>query len=45
MSTYLPDVLRKGDMLLMHLPLGDLDLAQNDGPIVLLSGGSGITPT
>ena len=31
-------------MLLMHMPLGDLVLDDSDRPIVLLSGGSGVTP-
>ena len=45
MSSYLHDHLREGQTLLMHMPLGDLVLADNDRPVVLLSGGSGITPT
>lgn len=44
MSSYLHDTLQEGGMLLMHMPLGDLVLDDSDRPIVLLSGGSGVTP-
>jgi nitric oxide dioxygenase len=44
MSSILHDSLREGDTLLVHMPLGDLLLDQSERPVVLLSGGSGITP-
>lgn len=44
MSSYLHDTLEEGGTLLMHMPLGDLVLDDSDRPVVLLSGGSGITP-
>jgi len=44
MSSYLHDTLQEGGTLLMHMPLGDLVLDNSDRPVVLLSGGSGITP-
>jgi nitric oxide dioxygenase len=44
MSAYLHDTLQKGDTLLVHMPLGDFVPTQGDHPVVLLSGGSGITP-
>lgn len=44
MSSYLHDTLQEGGTLLMHMPLGDLVLDDSDRPVMLLSGGSGITP-
>lgn len=44
MSSYLHDTLQEGGTLLVHMPLGDLVLDDSDRPLVLLSGGSGITP-
>jgi nitric oxide dioxygenase len=44
MSSYLHDTLQEGGTLLMHMPLGDLVLDGSDAPVVLLSGGSGVTP-
>lgn len=44
MSSYLHDMLQVGSTLLVHMPLGDLVLDNSDRPVVLLSGGSGITP-
>ena len=43
-SAYLHDTLHEGGTLLMHMPLGDLVLDDSSRPIMLLSGGSGITP-
>lgn len=42
-SNYLHDVVKVGDVLAIHMPLGDFVLSQGDAPVVLLSGGSGIT--
>ncbi|MGI4793787.1 MAG: NO-inducible flavohemoprotein [Janthinobacterium lividum] len=44
MSSYLHDTLQEGGTLLVHMPLGDLVLDDSTRPVVLLSGGSGITP-
>ena len=44
MSSYLHDTLQEGGTLLVHMPLGDLVLDDSTRPIMLLSGGSGITP-
>ena len=44
MSSFLYDTLEEGGTLLVHMPLGDLVLDNSDRPVVLLSGGSGITP-
>ena len=44
MSSYLHEGLREGDTLLVHMPLGDLVLDRSERPVMLLSGGSGVTP-
>jgi len=45
-SNYLHDGIRQGDTLGVHAPLGDFSLDETtDRPVVLLSAGSGITPT
>jgi len=44
-SNYLHDEVQIGDEVLVHMPQGDFILDEKgDGPIVLLSGGVGITP-
>lgn len=43
MSNYLNDSLKQGDTLPVHMPGGDFTLAKGKGPVVLLSGGAGIT--
>jgi nitric oxide dioxygenase len=42
-SNYLHHAAREGDLLPVHMPLGDFTLAEGDRPVVLLSGGAGIT--
>lgn len=42
-SNWLHDIVREGDLLDVHMPLGDFVLQPGTHPIVLLSGGSGIT--
>ena len=44
-SNYLHDVLAVGDTLQLFPPAGDFTLAASDKPLVLISGGVGITPT
>ena len=45
-SNYLHDGILKGDKLAVHAPLGDFVLDETSTrPVVLLSAGSGITPT
>ncbi|UNT12787.1 NO-inducible flavohemoprotein [Pseudomonas sp. I3-I5] len=44
-SNYLHDNLRVGDTLELFPPAGDFTLAASDRPLVLISGGVGITPT
>ena len=45
-SAYLHDGIREGDTLGIHAPLGDFTLDETSRrPVVLLSAGSGITPT
>lgn len=44
-SNYLHDHLRVGDTLELFPPAGDFTLAASDRPLVLISGGVGITPT
>jgi len=44
-SSYLHDHLRVGDTLELFPPAGDFTLAASDRPLVLISGGVGITPT
>lgn len=43
-SNHLHDDIHEGDTILAHVPQGDFTLRQNDRPVVLLSGGVGITP-
>ncbi|EYB69468.1 flavohemoprotein [Deinococcus phoenicis] len=43
-SNYLHDEVQEGDELLVHTPAGDFFLQDSDRPVVLLSGGVGITP-
>ena len=42
-SHHLHRTVREGDLLDVHMPLGDFTLDQSDDPVVLLSGGAGIT--
>ncbi|HEY0286590.1 MAG TPA: NO-inducible flavohemoprotein [Pseudomonas sp.] len=44
-SNYLHDKLHVGDRINLFTPAGDFTLAHNDKPLVLISGGVGITPT
>ncbi|MFJ2981624.1 MULTISPECIES: NO-inducible flavohemoprotein [unclassified Pseudomonas] len=44
-SSYLHDELVVGDTLQLFPPSGDFTLAASDKPLVLISGGVGITPT
>ncbi|MDN4498610.1 NO-inducible flavohemoprotein [Pseudomonas mosselii] len=44
-SNYLHDGLMVGDTLQLFPPSGDFTLAASDKPLVLISGGVGITPT
>jgi nitric oxide dioxygenase len=44
-SNYLHDQLQVGDTLQLFPPAGDFTLAASDKPLVLISGGVGITPT
>lgn len=44
-SNYLHDHLMVGDTLQLFPPAGDFTLAASDKPLVLISGGVGITPT
>ncbi|WPK01444.1 NO-inducible flavohemoprotein [Pseudomonas putida] len=44
-SNYLHDELVVGDTLKLFPPAGDFTLAASDKPLVLISGGVGITPT
>ncbi|QNI37731.1 NO-inducible flavohemoprotein [Edaphobacter albus] len=43
-SNHLHDDVHEGDTILAHVPQGDFTLRQNDRPVVLLSGGVGVTP-
>lgn len=43
-STYLHENIQEGDILLLTAPAGDFVLQTDDEPIVLISGGIGITP-
>lgn len=43
-SNHLHDDVGVGDELLVHTPAGDFALQDSDRPVVLLSGGVGITP-
>lgn len=42
-STYLHDSVGEGDILPVHMPFGDFTLTPGEAPVVLLSGGAGIT--
>jgi len=44
-SNYLHDQVQVGDSLLVFTPSGEFTLAKSDKPLVLISGGVGITPT
>ena len=43
-STYLHQQVKAGDTLLFSAPAGDFVLQNNERPVVLISGGIGITP-
>ncbi|OKL37824.1 NO-inducible flavohemoprotein [Domibacillus mangrovi] len=43
-STYLHEQIQAGDALSVSAPAGDFILQHNDEPIVLISGGIGVTP-
>ena len=43
-SSHLHRNVRQGDVMHVHMPLGDFVLDDGDAPVVMLSGGSGITP-
>ncbi|MGW7566893.1 globin domain-containing protein [Streptomyces tendae] len=43
-SSWLYANARKGDVLSVSLPAGDLALAEHDGPLLLASAGIGVTP-
>lgn len=43
-SNHLHASIQEGDTILAHVPQGDFVLRDNDKPVVLLSGGVGITP-
>lgn len=42
-SNFLHDTVRPGDLIQVHVPSGDFTLRPGSAPVVLLSGGSGIT--
>ncbi len=42
-SNFLHNTIMQGDELTVHMPSGDFTLCESDRPVVLLSGGSGIT--
>jgi nitric oxide dioxygenase len=42
-SNYLHDHVAEGDLIDVHVPSGDFVLSEGGSPVVLLSGGSGIT--
>jgi len=44
-SNYLHDQVQVGDSLQVFTPSGEFTLAKSDKPLVLISGGVGITPT
>ena len=44
-SNYLHDQVHEGDVLELAPPAGEFVLADSDKPLVLISGGVGITPT
>ena len=43
-SSYLHDDVQEGDVLQVSAPAGDFALQTNDKPVVLISGGVGVTP-
>ncbi|MBB6444231.1 NO-inducible flavohemoprotein [Bacillus benzoevorans] len=43
-SSYLHDTVQAGDILQVSAPAGDFTLQSDDKPVVLLSGGVGLTP-
>ncbi|MBB5233952.1 NO-inducible flavohemoprotein [Deinococcus budaensis] len=43
-SNFLHDDVQEGDELLVHTPAGDFCLQDSERPVVLLSGGVGVTP-
>jgi len=43
-TTYIFDYLKKGDPVVFHGPHGDFFLRDNDKPIVMIAGGSGMAP-
>lgn len=43
-STYLHEGIREGDVLQLSAPAGDFTLEQSEAPVVLISGGVGLTP-
>jgi Hemoglobin-like flavoprotein len=43
-SNHLHESVHEGDTILAHVPQGDFVLRENSKPVVLLSGGVGITP-
>ncbi|MDO6563885.1 NO-inducible flavohemoprotein [Amphritea sp. 1_MG-2023] len=43
-SLYLHNTLKVGSQLAVHMPSGDFCLKHNDRPVVLISGGVGVTP-
>lgn len=43
-SNHLHDDVNEGDTILAHVPQGDFTLRRNERPVVLLSGGVGMTP-
>ncbi|MER7721435.1 globin domain-containing protein [Streptomyces flaveolus] len=43
-SSWLHATARKGDVLTVSEPFGDLALAEGDGPLLLVSAGIGVTP-
>jgi len=44
-SNHLHDRVREGDVLALYPPAGNFTLQESDKPLVLISGGVGITPT
>ncbi|MBN3754922.1 NO-inducible flavohemoprotein [Paraburkholderia sp. Tr-20389] len=44
-SNFLHDSIKEGDTLDLYAPSGDFTLEHSDKPLVLISGGVGITPT
>lgn len=44
-SVYLSESVKEGDVLLLSAPAGDFTLEEGQRPVVLISGGVGLTPT